>query len=84
MTDDSAYMIMGSQKFITNQIEKKMPDKMLGLVWGTTSFDFGPDEYGLVINRGKKKLVFPFTKNELIEDYGSTKWKNRLLTRVND
>ena len=84
MTDDYAYMIKGAQNFISTQIQKKWPDKMLGSNWDRKSIDFGPDEYGLVIYRGKKKLVFSFTKDELIEDYGSTTWKVKLLTRVNE
>ncbi len=84
MIDDYTYMILGAQKYITTQIEKKMPEKILSSVWGTTDLNLGPDEYGLVIYRGKKKLVFRFTKNELIEDYGSTKWRTRLLRRVTE
>ena len=84
MTDDYAYMIMGAQNFIKNQIEKKTRDKMFGCIWGTPSLGLGPNEYELVIYRGMKKLAFPFTKNELIKDYGSTRWKTRLLARVNE
>jgi hypothetical protein len=84
MTDDHTYMILGAQNLIKNQIEKKMRDKMVGCIWGKPSLGLGPNEYELVIYRGEKKLIVPFNRGELIEDYGSTKWKKRLLARVNE
>ncbi len=53
-------------------------------MWGGTGLNLGADEYGLVIYKGKKKTVFTFTKDELINGYGSTEWKNRLLKRINE
>lgn len=84
MTDDRVFMIRGAQNFIINQIEKQTPGNMIGAVWGTTSLDLGKGEYGLAIYKGKQKIVFTFTKKELIENYGSKNWKIRLLTRVNE
>ncbi|MBA7547521.1 hypothetical protein ES705_39943 [subsurface metagenome] len=65
-------------------MEKKVSDKIIGLMWGGTGLNLGQDEYGLVIYKGKKKTVFKFTKDELIKGYGSTEWKNRLLKRINE
>jgi hypothetical protein len=76
--------ISKAQKFIRTQLEKKASDKMIGLMWGGTGLNLGPDEYVLVIYKGKKKTVFKFTKDELIKGYGSTEWKTRLLARVNE
>ncbi len=76
--------ISKAQKFIRTQLEKKASDKMIGLMWGGTGLNLGPDEYVLVIYKGKKKTVFKFTKDELIKGYGSTEWKSRLLKRINE
>jgi hypothetical protein len=76
--------ISKAQKFIRTQLEKKASDKMIGLMWGGTGLNLGPDEYGLVIYKGKKKTVFKFTKDELIKGYGSTECKSRLLKRINE
>ena len=84
MTDDRAFMIRGAQNFIVNQIEKKTAGNMIGAVWGTTRLDLVKGEYELAIYKVKKKIVFTFTKKELIEEYGSKNWKIRLLTRVNE
>ena len=76
--------ISKAQKFIRTQLEKKVSDKMIGLMWGGTGLNLGQDEYGLVIYKGKKKTVFKFTKDELIKGYGSTEWKIRLLNKINE
>ncbi len=76
--------IAKAQQFIRTQLEKKAPEKMVSLMWGGTSLKLGPDEYGLVIYKCKKKRVFKFTKDELIKGYGSTEWKKRLLVRINE
>lgn len=83
IADDYIYMIMGAQNFISTQIQKKTLDTMSGSIWGTKSLNLGPNEYGLVIYQVKEKVIFPFTRSELIEGYGSREWKTRLLTRVN-
>ena len=77
-------LVFYAQKYVISQLKKKASKKITDLMWGSTSLNLGPDEYGLIIYKGKKKSVFPFTKDELIEDYGSTKWKTRLLARVNE
>lgn len=84
MSDYEQSLIFYAQKYIVFQLKKKASKKITDLMWGSTSLNLGPDEYGLTIQKGKKKLVFPFTKDELIEDYGSAKWKTILLTRVNE
>ena len=71
--------ISKAQIFIKTQLEKKLREKMIGLMWVGTSLKLGPNKYGLVIYKGKKKTVFKFTKDELIKGYGSTEWKSRLL-----
>jgi hypothetical protein len=76
--------IAQAQKFIGTQLKKKASDKMIGLMWGGTSLKLGPNQYGLVIYKSKKKTVFKFTKDELIKGYGSTEWKKRLLVRINE
>ena len=76
--------ISKAQKFIRTQLEKKASDQIIGLMWDGTSFNLGPNEYGLVIYKGKKKTVFTFTKDELIKGYGSTEWKIRLLKKINE
>ena len=55
--------ISKAQQFIRTQLEKKASDKMIGLMWGGTSLNLGPNEYGLVIYIGKKKTGFTFTKD---------------------
>jgi len=76
--------IAQAQKFIRTQLEKKASDKRVSLMWGGTGLKLGPNQYGLVIYKDKKKTVFKFTKDELIKGYGSTEWKKRLLVRINE
>ena len=76
--------ISKAQQFIRTQLEKKVSDKMIGLMWGGTGLKLRPNQYGLVIYKGKEKMVFTFTKDELIKGYGSTEWKKRLLARINE
>ncbi|MBA7585233.1 hypothetical protein ES708_27204 [subsurface metagenome] len=84
MSDYERSLVFYAQKYVVSQLAKKASKEMVGFIWGSKNPDLGPDEYRLTIQKGKKKLVFPFTKDELIEDYGSTKWKTRLLIRVNE
>jgi len=77
-------LIFYAQKYIIYQLKKKGPKKMAGLLWSSKSVNLGPDEYGLTIQKGKKKNLFSFTKDELIEEYGSREWKDRLLARITE
>ncbi len=84
MKSEYSYQILGAQNLIKNQLGKKLREEMIGLMWGGASLKLGPNQYGLVIYKGKKKTVFTFTKDELIKGYGSTEWKKRLLVRINE
>jgi len=71
-----------AQNYIFNQLKRKGPIEMGGLFWGSKNLGLGPDEYGLIVNKGKKKIVFTFPRAELIERYGSSEWKAWLLDKI--
>jgi hypothetical protein len=84
MADDRIEMLTGARKLITAQIEKKLGAQVTGVAWGSKSLNLTAGEHGLVIHRGSEKRVFTFTEVELIDDYGSLKWRSHLLARVNE
>jgi len=77
-------LVFYAQKYVVYQLKKKRPKKMADPLWSSKSVDLDPDEYGLTIQKGKKKNIFTFTKDELIEGYGSRAWKDRLLARIKE
>jgi len=76
-------LIFYAQKYINTKLARKTSKKTLDLIWGSKGLNLGPDEYGLIVPKDKKKLSFTFTKAELIEGYGTSEWKDRLLARIN-
>ena len=74
--------IIYAQNYVIDQLKKKGPKEMAGLIWGSKNLGLGPDKYGLTIQKDEKKKIFTFTKDELIGGYGSCKWKNRLLDKI--
>jgi len=77
-------LIFYAQRYIIYQLKKNGPKEMDDLVWGRKSLDLGPDEYGLIVPKDSKRIAFTFTKDELIEGYGSREWKDRLLARTKE
>ena len=75
-------LIFYAQKYISTELARKTSKKTVDLIWGSKSLNLGPDEYGLIVPKDKKKLSFTFTKVELIEGYGTSEWKDRLLARI--
>jgi len=76
--------IFYAEKFVIHHLKKKVPEKTGHLLWGGMTLGLGPEEYGLVIHIGEKRMIFTFTKNELIKGYGNREWKNRLLARIDE
>lgn len=75
-------LVFYAQKYIISQLARKAAKEMAGLIWGNKSLDLDPDEYGLIVNKDKKRIAFTFTRAELIEGYGSSEWKARLLDKI--
>ena len=82
--EDERSFVFYAQRYVVDQLKKKRPKKMADPLWSSKSVDLDPDEYGLTIQKGKKKNIFIFTKDELIKGYGSRAWKNRLLARIKE
>jgi len=51
MSDYEQSLIFYAQKYIVFQLKKKASKKITDLMWGSTSLNLGPDEYGLTIQK---------------------------------
>lgn len=76
--------VIYAQNYIIDQLKKKGPKEMSGFSWGSKNLGPGPDKYGLTIQKDEGKKIFTFTKDKLIEGYGSREWKDRLLARIKE
>ena len=77
-------LVFYAQKYVASQLVRKATKKSIDPVWGSKSLNLGPDEYGLIVSKDKKRIAFTFTKAELIEGYGTSEWKDRLSTKTNN
>jgi hypothetical protein len=82
MTD--AEKISLAQEFITQEFQKQGAVRIDGIVWEQTPQGRASRYHRLVISRGDEKSIFKFTEYELLKDYGSEKWENKLRSRIGD
>jgi hypothetical protein len=82
MTD--AEKLQGAQDFINRELQMKSAGRIDALDWEQTPQGRASRYHRLVIVRGGEKSVFKLTEYELLKDYDSEKWKNRLRSRVSN
>jgi len=76
-------LVFYAQKYVSVLLKRKASKEVGDPIWGSKSLDLGMDEYSLIFPKDKKRLVFTFTRGELIKGYGTCEWKDRLLVRIN-
>ena len=82
MTDSDK--LKQAQDFITRTLQKQGTVRIDAIDWEQTPQGRVSRYHRLVISRGDEKSIFKFTEYELLKDYGSKKWENRLRSRVTD
>jgi hypothetical protein len=73
-----------AQDFLTHELRKRGASRIDAIDWEQTPQGRVSRYHRLVIFRGSEKSISKFTEYELLKDYGSEKWKNRLRSRVAD
>jgi hypothetical protein len=73
-----------AQDFINRELQEHGPDRIDTMTWEQTPHGRVARYHRLVIFRGSEKSIFKFTEYELLKDYGSEKWENRLRNRIGD
>ena len=82
MTD--AEKLSLAQDFLSRELQKYGADSLEAVSWEQTPQGRASRYHRLVILRGGEKSLFKFTEYELLKDYGSEKWENRLRNRIGD
>ena len=57
-------LVFYAQNYVIDQLKKKGPKEMAGLIWGSKNLGLGLGKYGLTIQKDEKKKIFTFTKDE--------------------
>jgi hypothetical protein len=73
-----------AQHFLTQEFEKQSVGRIDTIDWEQTPQGRASRYHRLVIFRGGEKSIFKFTEYELLKDYGSEKWENRLRSRTSN
>jgi hypothetical protein len=76
--------LQGAQDFINRELQMKSVRRIDAIDWEQTPQGRASRYHRLVIVRGGEKSIFKFTEYELLKDYGSKKWKNRLQSRTSN
>ena len=84
MLEDEQTFVFYAQKYVDHHLKKKKAKQTITFVWGSKTLDLGPNEYGLAIHKGDNQMIFTFTRDELIEGYGTSEWKERLVSRSDE
>jgi hypothetical protein len=82
MTD--AEKLSLAQDFLSRELQRYGADHLEAVSWEQTPQGRASRYYRLVILRGGEKYIFKFTEYELLKDYGSGKWENRLRNRLGE
>jgi hypothetical protein len=73
-----------AQNFLIRELRKRGAGGMDAINWEQTPQGRASRYHRLVISRDTEKSIFTFTEYELLKDYGSTKWENRLRNRLSE
>jgi hypothetical protein len=76
--------IQYTQDYVTRELKKQGAVRIEAIDWEQTPQGRVSRYHRLVISRGDEKSIFKFTEYELLKDYGSKKWENRLQSRIGD
>jgi uncharacterized lipoprotein YddW (UPF0748 family) len=76
--------ILSAQEFVANQLQKAKPANINALSWRQEEINALVEEFKLTVYSRDKSFVFTFTEQELVKDYGTEKWEERLIKKAKE
>ncbi len=81
---ENSDIILLAQQFISNYLQKHASDKINAFEWGRTDEDFDRGLCRLKVYSCDKSFNLLFPREELTDDFETTKWEEILIKKVDE